>query len=331
MPASSVYQDLTAEELNAMIEKSLHTTITGSRHLTGGLFNTTYAVETADCGSVVLRVGPVNRHLLMHFEHDLMESEEAVYAMCHARGIPVSEVLACDTTKSILDRDFMIVRNIPSSPMSECEADLSPDDRARICREIGEATKNFHAIEGEKFGRIAEVKHGGGFDQWSECMMTEFERWENIAAPTGLFSPDEHKAARTVLTETASILDEIKTPHLVHADLWFGNILVTKDEHPRFAAIIDADRAMWGDTEIDFSSIPWTQESPTFWEGYGKPLPMDDHNRIRRMIYTMMWSLFDTYVWLHQYNNPDNAAYTKNKTLDQIRMLKDEFGIGTGI
>lgn len=328
---SSVYRDLTADELSAIIQSALCTTVLSSEHLSGGMFNTTYKVETADCGSVVLRTGPVNRHLLMPFEHDLMASEDEVYALCRARGIPVSEVLACDTSKTVVDRDFMIVRTLDAYPVLRIEKTASAEDFARICREIGEAARAFHAVEGPRFGRIAEVRRGGGFDRWSACMLTEFERWESVAAPTRLFSSEEHRAARTVLTECAPILDEITHPRLTHCDLWFGNILVTKEEHPRFAAIIDADRAMWGDVQIDFSSIPWTKESPAFWEGYGSALPMDDHTKIRRHIYTMMWSLFDTYVWLHEYNNPESAAYTKNKTLIQIRALHDDYGIGTGI
>ena len=116
MPSSSVYRDLTAEELRAVVEGSLHTKIILAEHLTGGLFNTTYRIETTDCGTVVLRAGPVNRHLLMPFEHDLMESETEVYRLCREKGIAVSEVLVCDTTKTVVERDFMIVRSIPSQP-----------------------------------------------------------------------------------------------------------------------------------------------------------------------------------------------------------------------
>ena len=328
---SSVFRTLTDTELHTIMECSLHTRITSFTPLAGGLFNTTYRVETEDCGSVVLRVGPVNRHLLMTFEHDLMTSEAEVYRLCAEHGIPVSEVLVCDTSKSILDRDFMIVRTISGMPMSKYEAASNPDNYARICRDIGRAARKFHSLEGTRFGRIAEVLRGGGFEHWSECMTAEFDRWEAVESPTGTFTEAERHAARHVLADAAPILDEITQPHLAHCDLWFGNILISDGNPPDFAAIIDADRAMWGDPDIDFSSIPWTKESPTFWDGYGTPLSMDDHSVIRRRIYTMMWSLFDTYVWQNQYNAPDSAAYTKNKALTQIRSLYGDYGIGESI
>ncbi|MBQ8402003.1 MAG: phosphotransferase, partial [Clostridia bacterium] len=258
MQSSSVYRDLTGQELEAIFIGSLHTKIKDSTHLTGGLFNTTYRVETETYGTTVLRAGPVNRHLLMPFEHDLMESETEVYRLCAEAGIPVSEVLVCDTSKTIVDRDFMIVRCIPSQPMSACEKDLPPEVCRKICRDIGVSAQKFHSLEGKRFGRVAEVKRGGGFAGWSACMQAELERWETVAVPTGLYSAEEHAAARAVLHDAAEILDEIAVPRLAHCDLWFGNILVTRDREPSFAAIIDADRAMWGDPQIDFSSIPWT-------------------------------------------------------------------------
>ena len=326
--SSSVYRDVTEKELREIIEGSLNTDVASWEHLTGGMFNTTYLVDTADCGKVVLRVGPVNRHLLMPFENDLMESEKEVYRLCRARKIPVSEVLACDTSKTLLDRDFMIVRHIPSTAMSKCSDGLSEEDRVRIYRDIGTAVGGLHRLTGKRFGRVAEVTRGGGFDCWSACMLAELERWESVAVPTGLYTEVEHEDFRAVMKAAAPVLDEVKTPHLAHCDLWFGNILVSDNGRPEFAAIIDADRSMWGDEQIDFSSMGWMNNSPAFWEGYGKPLRADRNSEIRRTVYIMMWALFDSYVWLNEYNIPANAAATRKRALDSVRRLREEFGIG---
>ena len=39
--------------------------------------------------SIYLRAGPVNRRLLMWYEHKLMEAEKTVYAMCEKEKMPV--------------------------------------------------------------------------------------------------------------------------------------------------------------------------------------------------------------------------------------------------
>lgn len=136
---SSLYLELTEKELSDIITSALHTEALSARLLTGGMFNTTYLVETGEYGNVVLRAGPVNRHLLMPFEHHLMEAEEQVYALCAEYGVPASEILAADTSKTISDRDFMIVRYIPSHPISKVT--LEPQDKSRICFDIGCETR----------------------------------------------------------------------------------------------------------------------------------------------------------------------------------------------
>lgn len=174
-----------------------------ARLLTGGLFNTTYLVDTADQGRTVLRVGPVNRHLLMPFEHRLMEAETQVYALCEQAGIPVSQVLALDTSKSLIDRDYMLVRYIPSKPMNEVT--LQSADKARICEDVGRYTARMHAIHAPRFGRITDVAQGGGFARWSECMLDELHSWEGVADSAELYAPDELRALNRCFCARLSI------------------------------------------------------------------------------------------------------------------------------
>ncbi|MBQ8639039.1 MAG: hypothetical protein IJ468_07715 [Lachnospiraceae bacterium] len=84
--SSFLYRELSSPELESLVSKALKTEILSSHLLTGGLFNTTYFVDTVKYGKTVLRIGPVNRHLLMPFEHRLMEAEEADREVCIAKA-----------------------------------------------------------------------------------------------------------------------------------------------------------------------------------------------------------------------------------------------------
>ena len=148
---SMLYEELRDEQAAALVEKLLGAKLKAARLLTGGLFNTTYLVETEDAGDVILRLGPVNRHLLLPYELHLMEAEVEVDRLCARHGVPASEVLACDLTKTTVDRDVMIVRRIPAVPYSEVGltheerlailADaLSPAQRDRAFKGLVEAT-----------------------------------------------------------------------------------------------------------------------------------------------------------------------------------------------
>ena len=207
---SALYQPLTEAELVRVVAAGLHTRPVSQKLLTGGLFNTTYLVNTAHCGKVVLRMGPVNRHLLMPFEQHLMESEAQVYDLLAQRGVAASEILAVDLSKTVVDRDFMFVRYLPSRAMSEC--DLAGEDRERVCRAIGEAAGRMHEICADRFGRVAAVSHGRGHARWSDALYADLLEWETVAAPAEIFPGEAHEEIRRLFRAAAPVLDEITSP-----------------------------------------------------------------------------------------------------------------------
>lgn len=317
---SSLFQELSEAELSLIISRALQTDVVSSRLLSGGMFNTTYLIETAEAGRVVLRVGPVNWHLLMPFEHRLMAAEKEVYALCAQNGVPSSQLLAADTTKTLLDRDYMMVRYIPGGAMSEIQ--LEPRDRARICRDIGGAAAKLHQIKGSRFGRIVGAESGGDMS-WSQCLFQELLDWERVGVPAALFTEEEHREIRLLFQKAAPCLDEITEPRLVHTDLWLGNILVRTDgKTPEFAAIIDADRALWGDPMFEFSSIRWAYAEDSFWEGYGGRPPQSRQGDIRLAVYTLLNRLWNAYVYQREYNQPENAQRERAGALRQAALLR---------
>ena len=114
---SKLFQVLSDNELFAIMHAVFgNEEIRRAELLEGGLFNTTYRVETS-VHDVVLRMGPVHRELLLPFERNLMEAEAYVDRLCLNYGIPASRVLCCDTSRRVVDRDYMVVEYIDSIPM----------------------------------------------------------------------------------------------------------------------------------------------------------------------------------------------------------------------
>ncbi|EGT3607304.1 TPA: fructosamine kinase family protein [Clostridium perfringens] len=120
-----------------------------------------------------------------------------------------------------------------------------------------------------------------------------------------------------MIKENFNLLDEVKTPHLVHCDLWTGNILIESyDSIPKIAAIID--RALFGDTDFEFAN-PWITNED-FLNGY--VITSDDSpNKItRKSIYRLMYHLIDAYTLKVEYNNP---IASENEKLNAIKLLND--------
>lgn len=309
--ASSIYREISLQELTHLMESHFGPQPGLQAHLLkGGLFNTTYLISlTSPKSEVVVRLGPVNRHLLMPFERNLMAAEAHVYQLCEQHGVPTSKVLILDTSRTLIDRDFMVVERIPGAAISELP--LEETEKRELFRQMGKAARGMHDITGKKFGRVSQILEGGGFDSWKDAMLGEIACWKQVAKPFNLYSDSEFARIDATFARHAHLFDDVDRPRLAHTDLWAGNALAVKrDGKYELAAIIDADRAMFGDINFDF-----VRTGDAFIEGYGVPLDMSESAVIRRKLYLLLYHLLDGYVWIHQYNNPENSRYCHNFAL----------------
>jgi fructosamine-3-kinase len=65
--------------------------------------------------------------------------------------------------------------------------------------------------------------------------------------------------------------------------LWSQNILTVNG---RITAILDFDRGLYGDPELEFAVLDtYGHSTPEFFEGYGKPRSVSSKAQIRRKLY----------------------------------------------
>ena len=307
---SFLFQEVSHEDIQKIMDEALG--YAGSfecRLLNGGLFNTTYLVECEGMVRYVLRLGPVNRQLLLDFEHNLMNAECYVYSLCRQNGIPGSEVMCCDTSKKIIDRDFMIVKYIDS--VSLCGAEITEKEKSEIYREVGRNTKTLHSIKSENFGRVSEVLQGIKFVSWAEYLLFEVRSILSKGRSVQLWDEAYQKRMEQFFIDNYMILDEVKSASLIHTDLWEGNVLIKSG---KCVAIIDPDRAIFGDVEMEFAS-PW-MINDDFISGYGEV----NHSpgwRKKQKIYQVFFCLIDAYVWKFEYDQPQRTK----ELLDKIESI----------
>ncbi|MGL4450877.1 MAG: phosphotransferase family protein [Sarcina sp.] len=297
---SNLFKELSDEELqNILSEYFKKEVVFEAKLLSEGGFNTVYYICVDKNIELILRVEPINKELIFDFEQNLMESEVLFYDECKKYNIQCSNVLKVDTSKSIIDRDYMIVEFIKSKAL--IHYDNKDED---VYEELGKLIKKVHEIKGEKFGRIRDVKYGNGFELWSEFLESEMNEALDKCLKLNLLDELEIRKYREVIGRYEEMLDEITDKSLVHADFWIGNVLVSKvDGKVKVAAIIDGDRALYGDSEFDFRG-EWITEK-AFYIGYGNTEEIDKKVKIRRLIYMLIHTIRSIYIWKAEYNNDD--------------------------
>lgn len=319
MSQSKIWKSLTGEELERVIKKHFGAGKVEYRLLPGGMFNTTYLVNLVSRNrKIVLRAGPVNRELLLPFEHQLMQAEFSFYENCRRVGVPVPRVAACDTGKSLLDRDYMITEYIEAVPLSD--ESVSDEEKEALYEEAGSFAARINGIPGTVFGRVGDAASGKGFSAWSAFLREEVSQWAGKAAEFQVFPESELEKVQAVFRTYTEILDEIHEPKLVHADLWAGNILVSGTSgRRRLAAVIDGDRAIWGDRDFELAS-GWLV-NPAFLKGYGEISVPDEHALLRKKLYMLLYHVIDSYVWQVEYDNMENSLSEKEKVRQLLAEL----------
>jgi len=69
-------------------------------------------------------------------------------------------------------------------------------------------------------------------------------------------------------------------------DVWSQNILV--DSAGNVTGLVDFDRALWGDPELEFAVLDYCSMSePAFWQGYGSERQQSLSARIRQKFYLL--------------------------------------------
>jgi len=320
---SRISKELSETEIRGIVRAQLG--VDGELRATlrkGGLFNTTYKIVAPSAGREwILRAGPVHREYLMGFERNLMEAERQVYDLFARSGVPCPVVVACDTSKTIVDRDYMITEYIESVPLS----DEAVPEAAKIAlyEQAGAAAAKMHGIRGAKFGRVSDLSGGGGNESWGGYLAAHVaELGESCLRYAVLDKPTVTRIVRLFDTN-AALYAEIDTPRLVHADLWAGNVLVRPtgaNGEAELAAIIDADRAIFGDVDFEFAS-PW-MINEAFLKGYGERGEMEADRSIRIDTYKLIYYLIDTYVWKIQYDNDEEHETNKRRMLEMLDDLE---------
>lgn len=320
--SSSLFLEITEDELkNLMALHFPEETVKGYSLCRGGLFNTTYRVDFCEAPSVILRLGPVHRELLMGYEHDMMLTEAEVMRRMKTAGIVSSEVLFVSTDRALIDRDYMIVKYIDSVPLSS--AVLSPENRYRLDAECGRLLRKMHEIPCEAFGRATDVLFGKRYASFYESILAEVEDLVDKSMRDGFFTKAESERVLAAVKCHREVLSVCRTPVLCHGDMWSGNVLVKQTEDGgRLAAIIDVDRAYFGDVDFDLGN-PWIL-SDAFLEGYGvtrEDLEVRDR-KIRREVAALIYFLIEAYVWHAQYNNEENAQNGKRSSFEKVEILE---------
>jgi len=284
-----------------------------------GRHNTSYWIES-DLGRFVLRIAPPDDAGFLFYERLMIRQEPELHNLIRARtSIPVAEVIGYDFSRTRLDRDYLLMTALPGTPLSDASG-LNSAQFQRALGQVGDYLRQLHALTAaECLG--AEVHGYVGLHQpmepqttWAAAFQVMWNKLLDDVVACGSYTPDEARVMRDLLDLYFEDFERPVTPRLLHMDVWSQNILI--DKAGNVTGLVDFDRALWGDVEIEFAVLDYCGISePAFWEAYGTPRDESAPALIRRQFYLLyeVQKYMPIRIWRR--NNPASAARYKQHSL----------------
>jgi len=264
------------------------------RALGGGTFNSVYLVRRPGEPGLVVKIPPPSGTPLMSYERGILTSEALYYELAgRLTGVTLPSVVAGDT-------DYLVMTECPGTPWSLLAASPNGQEMRDLRTELGRQVGLLHSITGAGFGYPSRAL-GPLRETWREAFLGMVDAVLADAETFMVPLPRPAGEIRDLFAAHAPVLDEVTTPVLVHFDLWDGNILVDSGASgPRIGALIDAERAFWGDPLAEFVSLALFGDIETdmaFLDGYrsaGGAVTFGPATRLRlalyrSYLYLIMW------------------------------------------
>jgi len=294
--------------------------------ITTGKHNRSYRVA-CDAGRFVLRIAPPDDAGFLFYERLMMRQEPALHALIRAEtAIPVADVVAHDFSRARIDRDYLLMTALPGTPLSDAYM-LGRTQRRRALRQVGTHLRALHTLTAgahlgrRMYGYLGAHRPMPPQPTWTQAFHVMWNALLDDVVACGTYTEAEAQVFRDLLDAYAEVFAREVTPCLLHMDVWEQNILV--DAEGNVTGLVDFDRALWGDVEIEFAVLDYCGISePAFWEGYGLSRDTSPAAQIRRQFYLLyeVQKYMPIRVWRR--NNPADALRYKAYSFSLAEALR---------
>ncbi|KAF4410836.1 phosphotransferase family protein [Streptomyces lycii] len=259
----------------------------------------------------VLKVAPDPDAPALAYEQGIMRTEALFHREAAAAHLPVPKVLHADFGRETTGSDLLLLSELPGADWHTLRERIGGPDRERLRTELGGLVARLHRITGPGFG----YPQGEPAPDWPTAFTAMVEAVLTDADRYGAELPVSAERVRAAVRDSADVLAAVRTPALVHFDLWDGNILIDPaPPRPRISGLIDGERAFWGDPLADLVSPALfgdIERDPAFLAGYragGGQVLFDSATRRRLALYRCyLYLIMLTEAVPRGYGGPEHA------------------------
>lgn len=286
-----------------------------------GRFSETFRIA-ADHDSYIMRIAPPDDMRLLFYEYRMMRQEPGLHKIIREQtDIPVPEIIYYDFSRQLIDRDYLIMPEIPGKPLSEASLDMKEQQKALY--QWGDYVRKLHTITDpyNRFGYLGEHYCMEPQNTWKDAFRMMYRKELEDIQQTGIYDRETVDYAMQLLDDNLHVFESPQASHLCHGDLWVTNLLV--DNTGEVQALIDFDRACWGDIEWDLAIADYcgiTQSS--FWKGYGQKIEAKEGDAALRKFFYILYE-HQKYIVIAMSQRRNDPSGAKRYAEQSLSIMKD--------
>jgi aminoglycoside phosphotransferase (APT) family kinase protein len=292
-----------------------------------GKHNSSYWVD-GDRDRFVLRIAPDDAAGFLFYEQLMMRQEPDLHALIRAETpLPVAEIVGHSFDRRLIGRDYVLMAALPGTPISDVPG-MTQTKFDRALRQVGGYLRQLHDLTApdclgvDSFGYLGAHKPMEPQSTWAAAFHLMWNKLLDDVVACGCYTQDEARSMSDLLDRYMGHFDRPVVSRLLHMDVWSQNILINGDGD--VTGLVDFDRALWGDVEIEFAVLDYCGISePAYWEGYGAPRDTSAPAKIRRQFYLLyeIQKYMPIRVWRRQ--DPAGAERYKQQSLGLAEQLAE--------
>lgn len=285
-----------------------------------GYFNASYYFELPHHPPYVLKIAPPAWVKVLRYEQNIITAEVAVMELLqHQTNIPLPAVYCFDPSGQLVEPPFFIMAYVPGTPLHQLRQELTPAVYDQIQEQLGHYTRQINQLTHPTFGSC--VPSAPHFASWSAAFDHLVSQLLQDGAEIGVPLPLPYEVLYAKISQHFDPLAEVTTPHLVHWDLWDGNVIVDPTTQ-LINGLIDFERALWADPLMEVNFRAWQPDS-AFGRGYyGYPHPLTPAEQTRRTLYNIyLYLVMIIECYVRQYPTSDQENWAREQLDNALNAL----------
>jgi aminoglycoside phosphotransferase (APT) family kinase protein len=315
-------QDFSREQIESMIGAHHPWRVASFERIRTGKYNVSYDVHLYPNGhsgqppAVILRIAPPAQTGGTFYEIGMMAQEPKVHEIVRREThLPIAEIYSYDSSHSVVDRDFVIMQKLPGTALSEIRG-LTVPLYDHVLEQVGRMLAELHHVTSDHYGYFGEHHCMTPQPDWPRAFHVMWNRLADDIVAAGGYDEQESAKVRLLYDKFTDAFDPEVEASLLHMDIWAQNILT--DATGTVTGLVDWDRALWGDPEIEFAVLDYCGlAQPAFWRGYGRKRDSSPEAAVRGLFYYLYE--IQKYIVIHlTRGQPHTASIYKARTMDVV-------------